>query len=66
VRLGGGQGRLRFDLQEVRRVVAAGRQSGPSTARGRSFGRTGESAAIELTSSSRTTKSRPSRRRPEP
>jgi predicted DNA-binding transcriptional regulator AlpA len=66
VRLGGGQGRLRFDLQEVRRVVAADRQSGPSTARVRSFGRTGESAATELTSSSRTTKSHPSRRRPEP
>jgi hypothetical protein len=66
VRLGGGQGRLRFDLQEITRAVAAGRQSGPRTARGRSFGRTGEFAATELTSSSRTTKSHPSRRRPEP
>jgi hypothetical protein len=66
VRLGGGQGRLRFDLQEIRRTLAAGGQSGPRAARGRSFGRTGESRAVELTSPSRTTKPHPSRRRPEP
>lgn len=66
VRLGGGQGRLRFDLQEITRALAAGRQPGSSAARRRSFGRTGESRAVELTSPSRTTKPHPSRRRPEP
>lgn len=56
VRLGGAQGRLRFDLREITRTLTDSRQSTPRVGKRRSFGRTGESHAVELTSPSRTSR----------
>jgi hypothetical protein len=56
VRLGGPQGRLRFDLHEINRTLANTRHRAPQTSRPPIRATTGDIRAAELTSPSRATR----------